>query len=125
EQRREDERRRCPVEEEVVPLDRGTHGARHDGAPLPPPHHDRLSCCGIGHGMFSPPGMIDKRRGGGTEGQCQLTLLSMAGEDVGRQERPLNPAEGTLEAFASDLRSVRRAAGSPSYRALARRAGYS
>ena len=49
----------------------------------------------------------------------------MAGEDVGRQERPLNPAEGTLEAFASDLRSVRRAAGSPSYRALARRAGYS
>jgi len=44
---------------------------------------------------------------------------------MGRQERPLNPSEGTLEAFASGLRSLRRAAGSPSYRALARRAGYS
>jgi tetratricopeptide (TPR) repeat protein len=44
---------------------------------------------------------------------------------MGRQERPLRSSEGTLEAFASELRSLRRAAGGPSYRALARRAGYS
>jgi tetratricopeptide (TPR) repeat protein len=44
---------------------------------------------------------------------------------MGRRERPLNPAEGTLEAFASGLRRLRHAAGRPSYRTLARRAGYS
>jgi tetratricopeptide (TPR) repeat protein len=44
---------------------------------------------------------------------------------MGRQERPLPRSGGALEAFASDLRVVRRAAGNPSYRALARRAGYS
>src|SRR6266508_1558183 len=44
---------------------------------------------------------------------------------MGRQERPLDPAAGPLQAFAHDLRQLRRGAGSPGYRALARRAGYS
>jgi tetratricopeptide (TPR) repeat protein len=47
------------------------------------------------------------------------------GEDVGRHERLLDPTAGTLQAFAEDLRELRRVAGGPSYRALARRAGYS
>jgi tetratricopeptide (TPR) repeat protein len=44
---------------------------------------------------------------------------------MGRQERPLEPSDGTLEAFASNLRKLRNAAGNPSYRTLARKAGYS
>jgi tetratricopeptide (TPR) repeat protein len=44
---------------------------------------------------------------------------------VGRQERPLNPNAGPIEAFADDLRQLRRAAGNPGYRTMARRAGYS
>jgi serine/threonine protein kinase len=42
---------------------------------------------------------------------------------MGRQERPLRP--GPLYEFARDLRQLRAAAGSPSYRLLARKAGYS
>jgi hypothetical protein len=37
----------------------------------------------------------------------------------------LDPAAGTLQAFAYELRKLRRAVGNPGYRALARRAGYS
>ena len=44
---------------------------------------------------------------------------------MARQERPLNPAEGPLQAFAHDLRLLRAQAGNPTYRALARSAGYS
>jgi tetratricopeptide (TPR) repeat protein len=44
---------------------------------------------------------------------------------MGRLERPLEPSEGPLEAFASALRQLRRSAGNPSYRMLSRRAGYS
>jgi tetratricopeptide (TPR) repeat protein/transcriptional regulator with XRE-family HTH domain len=44
---------------------------------------------------------------------------------VGRAETPLDPTAGPVAAFAHELRRLRRAAGSPSYRALARRAGYS
>src|SRR6266511_3117172 len=44
---------------------------------------------------------------------------------VGRQERPLDPNAGPVEAFAAGLRQLRRAAGNPGYRTLARRAGYS
>src|SRR5881275_2493308 len=44
---------------------------------------------------------------------------------VGRSETPLDPTTGPLAVFAHELRQLRRAAGSPSYRALARRAGYS
>jgi hypothetical protein len=44
---------------------------------------------------------------------------------VGRPERALDPTAGTLQAFAHDLRELRRAAGNPKYRALARAAGYS
>jgi transcriptional regulator with XRE-family HTH domain len=44
---------------------------------------------------------------------------------MGRRERPLDPTAGPVEAFAEGLRELRHAAGCPSYRALARRAGYS
>src|SRR6266508_2786181 len=44
---------------------------------------------------------------------------------MGRDERPLEPSKGTLGAFASELRKLRRVAGNPSYRRLSRRAGYS
>jgi serine/threonine protein kinase len=42
---------------------------------------------------------------------------------MGRQERPLRP--GPLYEFARDLRRLRASAGSPPYRLLARKAGYS
>jgi tetratricopeptide (TPR) repeat protein len=44
---------------------------------------------------------------------------------VGRSETPLDPTTGPLAVFAHELRQLRRAAGAPSYRALARKAGYS
>ena len=49
----------------------------------------------------------------------------MSGGTMGRHERPLEPSKGTLGAFASELRKLRRVAGNPSYRRLSRRAGYS
>jgi WD40 repeat protein/transcriptional regulator with XRE-family HTH domain len=44
---------------------------------------------------------------------------------VGRPERPLDPAAGPVQRFAHELRLLRRAAGNPSYRAMAQRAGVS
>lgn len=44
---------------------------------------------------------------------------------MARRERPLDPADGPLEAFAHDLRALRSAAGEPTYRRLAQLAGYS
>jgi transcriptional regulator with XRE-family HTH domain len=44
---------------------------------------------------------------------------------VGRSEKPLDPREGPVQRFAHELRELRRAAGSPTYREMARRAGYS
>ncbi|MFF0560636.1 hypothetical protein ACH4ZU_23010 [Streptomyces sp. NPDC020472] len=44
---------------------------------------------------------------------------------MGRPEIPINPADGPLQRFAHDLRELRKAAGSPSYRLLAGRANYS
>lgn len=44
---------------------------------------------------------------------------------MARRERALDPAAGPVAAFAHGLRQVRAAAGSPTYRALARTAGYS
>jgi hypothetical protein len=44
---------------------------------------------------------------------------------VGRPERPLDPADGPLSRFASELRQLRAAAGYPSYRVLARTALFS
>lgn len=41
---------------------------------------------------------------------------------MGRREAPLDPTAGPLQAFATDLRALRRRAGSPSYQALAGRA---
>jgi hypothetical protein len=42
-----------------------------------------------------------------------------------RPEQPLNPSASPLQAFADGLRQLRRAAGNPTYRVLARKAGYS
>ena len=42
-----------------------------------------------------------------------------------RPERPLDPADGPLARFATGLRELRRAAGNPGYRELARRAHFS
>ena len=44
---------------------------------------------------------------------------------MARRERTLDPLEGPLQAFAYDLRKVRADAGNPTYRALAKVAGYS
>src|SRR5215469_4860498 len=44
---------------------------------------------------------------------------------VGRPERPVDPDAGSLQRFAHDLRVLRREAGRPSYRELAKRAHYS
>ncbi|GAA3779032.1 hypothetical protein GCM10022225_78940 [Plantactinospora mayteni] len=44
---------------------------------------------------------------------------------MARQERPVDPAAGPLQAFAYDLRMLRAEAGNPTYRVLARTAGYS
>ncbi|MFJ7042044.1 hypothetical protein ACIQVC_01365 [Streptomyces sp. NPDC101112] len=44
---------------------------------------------------------------------------------MGRPERPLDPAAGPVQHLAHELRELRRAAGSPSYRAMAEGAGFS
>ena len=44
---------------------------------------------------------------------------------MARRERPLQPADGPLQAFAHDLRELRARAGHPPYRSLAKRAHYS
>ncbi|WDN56682.1 hypothetical protein [Streptomyces clavuligerus] len=44
---------------------------------------------------------------------------------MGRREKPLDPAAGPVEAFAHELRALRRAAGSPTYRAMAEDTPYS
>jgi hypothetical protein len=41
---------------------------------------------------------------------------------AGRPERPVDPGDSPVSAFAQELRKLRRAAGSPTYRELARRA---
>jgi WD40 repeat protein len=49
----------------------------------------------------------------------------MDGDQVGRPERPLDPAAGPLQRFAFELRQLRLRAGAPSYRQLSKRAHYS
>jgi hypothetical protein len=44
---------------------------------------------------------------------------------MGRPERPLDPAAGPIQAFASDLRQLRQRAGSPKYLQMQRRTGRS
>jgi hypothetical protein len=44
---------------------------------------------------------------------------------MARRPRPVDPNEGPLQAFAYDLRQLREKAGNPTYRMLARKAGYS
>ncbi|MFE7045505.1 helix-turn-helix domain-containing protein [Streptomyces atratus] len=43
----------------------------------------------------------------------------------GRAERPINPNDGPLEAFAVRLRQLRKECGGPTYKEMARHAGYS
>ncbi|MER5297698.1 helix-turn-helix domain-containing protein, partial [Streptomyces pharetrae] len=44
---------------------------------------------------------------------------------MGRREKPLDAEAGPVQRFAADLRSLRVEAGSPTYRAMAQRSGYS
>ncbi|WP_449349217.1 nSTAND1 domain-containing NTPase [Streptomyces shaanxiensis] len=44
---------------------------------------------------------------------------------MGRREKPLDPGAGTVQRFAYGMRRLRVEAGSPTYRAMAARAGYS
>ena len=44
---------------------------------------------------------------------------------MARRPRPVDPDEGPLQAFAYDLRQLREKAGNPTYRILAKKAGYS
>ncbi|MEV2273144.1 nSTAND1 domain-containing NTPase [Nonomuraea africana] len=44
---------------------------------------------------------------------------------VGRRESPVDPAAGPVQRFASELRKLRQEAGGLTYRAMAKRAGYS
>ncbi|MBR7834115.1 helix-turn-helix domain-containing protein [Actinospica durhamensis] len=44
---------------------------------------------------------------------------------MARNPRPIDPGQGPLQAFAVELRNVRQAAGDPTYRAMAVRAGFS
>ncbi len=44
---------------------------------------------------------------------------------MGRREKPLDPAAGVVQSFAHALRKLRAEAGAPTYRVMARRAGYS
>ena len=44
---------------------------------------------------------------------------------MGRPERPVDPEAGPVQRLAHQLRELRRAAGGPSYRAMARTAGFS
>ncbi|MDX3673467.1 helix-turn-helix domain-containing protein, partial [Streptomyces europaeiscabiei] len=42
---------------------------------------------------------------------------------MGRPERPVDPSAGPVARFAHELRQLRSAAGSPSYRSMAKAAG--
>ncbi|MGW2718146.1 nSTAND1 domain-containing NTPase [Streptomyces sp. NPDC001492] len=44
---------------------------------------------------------------------------------MGRPERPVDPAAGPVQRLAHELRELRKAAGSPSYRTMAKAAGFS
>ncbi|MFF1705995.1 hypothetical protein [Streptomyces sp. NPDC058252] len=44
---------------------------------------------------------------------------------MGRREKPLDPGAGVVQRFAYELRKLRDEAGTPTYRAMASRAGYS
>lgn len=44
---------------------------------------------------------------------------------MGRREKPLDPDAGPVQRLAHDLRALREKAGRPTYREMAKRAGYS
>lgn len=67
-------------------------------------------------------------KGSGTgpaEGVNAVIDNEIGGKMAGRRERPLDPEAGPVERFAYGLRELRVAAGGPTYRAMAARAGYS
>src|SRR5262249_38327293 len=79
--------------------------------------------CGRGfHQLFIRPAGrgLGSRRGGRS-----AVAWGSGRRRMGRRERPGDPAAGPLQAFAHQLRELRRAAGSPSYRELGRRAHFS
>ena len=61
--------------------------------------------------------------GGAAVYSCPPTFYP--GEAMGRPERPLDPAAGPIQAFASELRRLRQQAGSPKYLQMQRRTGRS
>lgn len=65
--------------------------------------------------------------GGGTALSVlgEPAVFALMGDVMPRTEKPLDPLTGPVAAFAYDLRALRGKAGSPPYRTLARRAGYS
>ncbi|WP_450167150.1 helix-turn-helix domain-containing protein [Streptomyces akebiae] len=54
-----------------------------------------------------------------------FSLLRERGFAMGRPELPVDPAAGPVHRLAHDLRELRRAAGNVSYRAMAKKAGFS
>jgi len=58
-------------------------------------------------------------------GGLSLPADVLLGEAMGRPERPLDPAAGPIQAFASELRQLRQRAGSPKYLQMQRRTGRS
>ncbi|MGA4928987.1 helix-turn-helix domain-containing protein [Streptomyces incarnatus] len=69
--------------------------------------------CAADHGCTAPRNL------------CLRRDNRASGGKVPRPERLLDPTAGPLEAFAHDLRALRRRAGNPSYRTMAKRAHYS
>src|SRR6185437_3685248 len=55
----------------------------------------------------------------------EQSLILRTGETMPRTPNPLDPDGGPLADFARDLRLLRKSAGNPPYRALAKRAGFS
>lgn len=52
-------------------------------------------------------------------------MPTSTGVTVARAARPVNPEDGPIQAFAFDLRALRESAGNPTYRTLAKTAGFS
>ncbi len=55
---------------------------------------------------------------------CLSGLAALWGWEMPRPERPVDPGEGPAQRFAVALRELRRSAGNPTYRVLAKRAHY-
>src|SRR5262245_41520953 len=71
--------------------------------------------------------MATRRVAGGVcmTGDSQQGVAKPRKARLGRPEKPVDPAAGPVERLAWELRRLREDAGSPSYRALAKKAHYS